>query len=507
MKKTTAIGAFFVMALVAFLVGRYSGAPGDTGTASKKRILYYVDPMHPSFHADKPGLAPDCGMPLEPVYEGEGQTPEPQLPPGAVAISADRQQLYGVHVETVERNSGPRTIRTTGRVEADENRVYRLMAATEGWVQSLENNPTGTIVKRNELLATLYSREFRNAEQAYLGSLASLERVKANHETDDPSRMSDANLRINEEQLRALGMGEPQIRELAKSRHITRDITLNSPIDGIVLTRNLSPQQRFDKGAEFYRIGDLDKVWIIADVFGDEGQLFRPGAKVRVALRERSKTITATVSQNPPLFDPATRTLKLRLQADNPGLLLRPDMFVDLEFNVHAPAGLLIPQEAVLDSGMQKIVYAEASEGVFEPRPVETGEAYGNRIMVTRGLSAGDRIVTSGNFLVDSESRMRATPVFSSPVPQHAKQKGPGASNANSSAIDAQFAGKDPVCGMKLSDAQFQSTQHQETYRGETLHFCSDNCQKKFRKDPGHYAANNAAASSSRPDDRHEARR
>jgi len=423
MKRSVVVGVLLGVALLAFFAGRYSGRASQAAGASDKRILYYVDPMHPAYRSDKPGIAPDCGMPLVPVYKGEDPSAKLQLSPGAVSISTERQQLFGLRVEKVQKNSGPRTIRTTGRVEADDNRVYRLMSATDGWILSLENNPPGTLVKQNELLATFYSKEFRNAEQAYLGSLASVERLKPNHDMDESSRVSDANLRINEEQLRALGMGELQIKELAKLRQVTRDIRLTSPVDGIVLSRSISPQQRFEAGAEFYRIADLSRVWIIADVFGDEGQLFRPGAKALVELRERAKSLTAAVSKNPPLFDATTRTLKLRLEAENPGFLLRPDMFVDLEFQANAPAGLSVPQEAVLDSGMRKIVYVEASEGVFEPREVKTGNAYGNRVTITNGLREGDRIVTSGNFLVDSESRMRSTPVISSTTPQEIKPK------------------------------------------------------------------------------------
>jgi len=407
MNKPVAVGSLLVIGLVTFVAGRYSAGPSSGNNTAGKRVLYYVDPMHPSYRSDKPGIAPDCGMPLVPVYEGDDRAVNVLLPAGAVSIRPEKQQLIGIRVETVEKDSGPRRIRTTGRVVADENRVYRLTAATEGWVQSLQNNAAGTIVKKNELLATFYSREFRNAEQAYLGSLATVERMKPLHPEEDGTRVSDASLRINEEQLRALGMGEPQLKELAKTRQTTRDIALTSPVDGVVLARNISQQQRFDKGAEIYSIGDLSKVWIVADVFGDEAQLFRPGARVRATARELVKDLYATVSNVPPVFDPASRTLKLRLEADNPGFLLRPDMFVDLEFSIQAPPGLFVSEEAVLDSGLQKIVYVQTAGDLFEPRPVEIGAIYGNRAMVTHGLAAGERVVTSGNFLLDSESRMK----------------------------------------------------------------------------------------------------
>jgi membrane fusion protein, copper/silver efflux system len=405
MKKPAAIGSLLFLALVVFAAGRYSGTPSSGPHAESRRVLYYVDPMHPAYRSAKPGIAPDCGMQLVPVYEGDDLAAKVHLAEGAVSVSPEKQRLIGVRVEAVEKNSGSRMIRTTGRVEAEDNRVYRLTAATEGWVQSLQNNPVGAVVKKNDILASFYSREFRNAQQAYLGALTSAERVKSGGAADD----SNSILRVNEEQLRALGMGDPQIKELAKRRQTTRDISVVSPLDGIVLARNISPEQRFDKGTELYRIADLTKVWIVADLFDDQARVLRSGGRVKVIVRELAKTLYATVTEDPPLFDSASRTLKLRLEADNPSLALRPDMFVDLEFRAEVPAGLSVPADAVLDSGMQKIVYVQTGDDIFEPRAVEIGFAYGDRVTVTRGLALGDRVVSSGNFLLDSESRIRSS--------------------------------------------------------------------------------------------------
>ena len=478
MKRPFALGSLAFLALLAFAAGRYTAKSNHDTHTDAKRVLYYVDPMHPSYRSDKPGIAPDCGMPLEPVYEGEDRAAKLQLRPGAVSISTEKQLLIGVRVLKVERNSGSRMIRTTGRVDADSGKVFRVMAGAEGWVQSVKNNPAGAFVKKDELLAFLYSREFRNAEQAYLGSLASLERLKGTHDQEDPARSSDASLRINEEQLRSLGMGEPQIKELAKTRQITRDITLTSPVDGIVLSRDVSPGQRFEKGTEFYRIADLRNVWITADLFGGDTQVFAPGARVKATIRERGKTIFATVGDTPPLFDPASRTLKLRLEAENPGFVLRPDMFVDLEFSAKAPLGLTIPQDAVIDSGLQKIVYVETSDGVFEPRPVILGTAYGNLVTVTSGLAAGEKVVTSGNFLIDSESKMRSSALISPSAIR----------DAQLSSGQHAVALRDPVCGMELDPNRASSAGHSEKYQGEVFQFCSDKCQKKFQQDPAKYA-------------------
>jgi len=477
MNKPAVVGSLVVIAVGAFLVGRFTGRSNSNNQPTAKRILYYVDPMHPAYKSDKPGTAPDCGMALEPVYAGDNLAAKPTLPAGAVAITPEQQQLIGVRVEKVEKNSGSRVIRTTGRVAPDDNRVFRLMAGTDGWIRDLQDNPAGTVVKKDQMLATFFSREFRNAEQAYLGSLASIDRVKGTRDGDD-TRLSDSSVRVNEEQLRTLGMGEPQIRELAKTRQVTGDIALVAPVDGIVLARSITPQQRFEKGTEFYRIADLSRVWIFADVFSDETATLRPGSKATVLIRELGKTVTATVSDSPPLFDAASRTLKLRLETDNPGMFLRPDMYVDIEFRAPAPNGISVPAEAILDSGMQKIVYLETSDGVFEPRPVELGGSFGNRVTVKRGLAEGDRVVTSGNFLIDSESRMKPDALRS----VNEKRDASGhASQVNQSSLT------DPVCGMSIDREKAVAGGHKEAFRGETYYFCSDKCHKQFMEDPAKY--------------------
>jgi Cu(I)/Ag(I) efflux system membrane fusion protein len=481
MNKPAAVGSVVVIALGAFFVGRYTSGSKSATQPGAKRILYYVDPMHPSYRSDKPGTAPDCGMALEPIYEGEDPASKMQLGAAAVSITPEKQQLIGVQVQAVEKNSGSRLVRTTGRVAPDDNRVYRLMAGTDGWIVSLEDNPIGTLVKKNQALAKFYSREFRNAQQAYLGSLASIDRVKSTRDPDDASRISDSSIRINEEQLKTLGMGEPQIKELARTRQVTGDIEIVAPADGIVLSRAISPQQRFEKGTEFYKIADLSKVWILADVFSDEAQALHPGSRVAVNVRELGRTVYATVSNSPPLFDSTSRTLKLRLEADNAGLHLRPDMFVDVEFRTPAPAGISIPAQAVLDSGMQKIVYVETNDGVFEPRPVELGTTFGSRVAVKHGLAEGDRVVTSGNFLIDSESRMKPAAL------QTVNEKHDAAAPHGPDSHEIGMA-LDPVCGMSVDRKKAVAAGHSENYRNEAFVFCSDKCQRKFHEGPAKYS-------------------
>ena len=494
MKRMPAIAAASVVlaGLVAlgFVAGRMTGhSLGETKAASRK-VLYWVDPMHPSYKSDKPGIAPDCGMALEPVYEDGGDSSAVALPPGAVSLSSERQQLIGIRIGTVNRSSGFRTVRTTGRVTPDENTLYKVLAGTQGWIESLDDNPPGTLVKKGQQLAVLYSPDFRTAETTYLGFVVSLDRLKQSMSKDDQKLVEDSS-RFNEEQLRLFGMGEEQLKQLRETRRQTSTINLGSPGDGIVLARSISPRQRFEIGQELFRIADLSKVWIVADIHGEDGEI-PPGTHVKVNVPELGKTIVATVTSSTPLFDQATRTLKLRLEADNPGLLLRPDMFVDVEFQEKMPAGLSIPEDAVLDSGTRKIVYVQTSDGVFEPRPIEVSGTYGNQVMVARGLAEGEKIVISGNFLLDSESRMRmvASPSQPSDVAMDHKAMASMQTGAKMKPLTPAEAAKmvhDPVCGMSIKAGQ---ARHTEEYNGKTIYFCSDACYNKFLANPSKYAAN-----------------
>jgi Cu(I)/Ag(I) efflux system membrane fusion protein len=395
MSKTATVGMLLVI-VVAFAAGYlvHGNKPAEA-----RHVLYYVDPMHPSYRSDKPGIAPDCGMALVPVYEGERLADQLQLAPNTVFIDGGAQKLTGVRVETVSRTSGGQVIRTTGRVEPDQNRLYHLTAATEGWVRSLGDNAAGTMVKKGEVLGTYFSFELRGVEAGYIGAL----------QVGQQDQVKQTNLRISQDQLRSLGMSDEQIREIEKTHEYVSDIKIVSPVDGYVISRSITLQQRFQTPAEFYSIADISKIWIVADAYSDQAAGLTPGTRASVAVPGLNKTLSAVVSNSLPLFDPVSRTLKARLEADNPGLVLRPDMFVDVEFKTAPQGTLSVPAESVIDSGQHKVVYVETGTDLFEPRPVEVGEAYDDRVVILHGLQAGDRVVTSGTFLIDSESRMRST--------------------------------------------------------------------------------------------------
>jgi multidrug efflux pump subunit AcrA (membrane-fusion protein)/YHS domain-containing protein len=453
------IAAGLFLAAAIFIAGFLSNRRPDASSASVRQPLHYACPMHPEYKSARVGACPSCGMRLEPVYAGTARA----VPSGMVEVGAAQQQLIGVRTEAVERGSGSNLVRVSGRIAPDDSRVYRLVAATDGWVRELGRNPPGALVKPNEALASYFVRDLISAQQNYLYAYQT--NAQVGQQNVVPQRNSAAlNLRLALDALRSLGMTDTEIEELQAKGQPSAEMHLYSPAAGLVLARNISPGQRFDKGSELYRIADISHVWLVADVFERDREFLSPGATA--VARYRGREFRARMSDLLPQFDPQSRTMKTRFELDNPGDLLRPDMFLDVEIRVNMPPGITVPSDAVIDSGRHKTVYVDRGDNLFEPRLVKTGSRLGDRVQVTEGLAPGERIVVSGNFLIDSESRLRLAAAGVPTAPD-------------------RVAGKDPVCGMQLDPAAPGSVQGQ--YRGKSYVFCSPACKKNFDAAPTKY--------------------
>jgi multidrug efflux pump subunit AcrA (membrane-fusion protein)/YHS domain-containing protein len=387
--------------------------------------------------------------------------------PGTVRVSPDRQQLVGVRLSTVEKLPETHTLRLLGRVATDETRIYQIIAPVDGWIRDTYNNSTGTLVKKDQPLASFYSPEFLSAQQAYLYALNSLDRFQASDQ-EPPGQIGQTKSNIQQyaDSLRNLGMGELQIEEIARTRKRTQNVYITAPTAGFILARNVSPGRKFSRGTELFKIADLRRVWIVADLYENEADYLKPGRSVKITLPNQKKVLQATVSGILPQFDPATRTLKVRLEADNPGYVLRPDMFVDVELPVTFPPAVTVPADAILDSGLKKTVFVDRGNGYFEPREVETGWRFANRVEIVKGLEPGEKIVVSGNFLIDSESRMELAAA--------------GMSGSLS---------KDPACGAVVSVKKAEKAGRTSVHQGKTYYFSSSECKDKFDRDPDRYAA------------------
>jgi Cu(I)/Ag(I) efflux system membrane fusion protein len=413
MKRFIAVMALAVsLAAGAFAAGAWWAHRSRAAGANAHAATSYTCPMHPNYRSDHPGNCPICGMRLEDRAGGGANSEAPALPDGAVQVSPERQQAIGVRVGVVSRVPGTRRVRTTGRVAPDENRTYPIVAAVSGWIRSAESVTTGDAVKQDQVLASFAvanETEFESEQQSYYTGLEMLYRVASAQPAAHDWRRSLEGIERMADGLRNMGVSNSQIREMGQRRVLVHDIRVESPVDGFVLKRGVSRGLRFDRGFEFYRIADLSRVWILADVYRRDVPFIRRGDSARITTAEGSHAFRATVSPSEPIFDEAALTLKVRLEAANPQMALKPGMFVDVEFPVDFPATLVVPADAIVDSGLRKTVFVDRGHGYFEPRLVETGWHIGDDVQVTKGLQPGERIVISGTFFIDSESRMKAS--------------------------------------------------------------------------------------------------
>lgn len=452
MKALKTIGLLVVIA-AAFGGGYvYKAVKGGAGTSAEKggrKVLYWVDPMHPAYKSDKPGIAPDCGMKLEPVYADGGapaastaerkvlyyrdpkdhnfkaQQPglnpetgnelEPvyaddasTMPVGTVQLTPDKQQLIGVKYGQVEVSGGTRMIRAVGKVAMDETQIEHVHTKVEGWIDRVFVDFTGKVVKKGDPLFTIYSPELLASQREYLLA-AKAQTIMQNSALPAAFDQSKSLLEASRRRLELWDLSEAQIEQVVKTGQPIKNITVYSPKSGYVTERKAFPQLKVMPDTDLYTIVDLSRVWIMADVFEYEAPNIHMGETARVTLQALpGRTFAARVNYIQPQVDPTTRTLKVRLDMDNPGTILKPDMYANVEFRISLPSKLTVPADAVLDAGERKTVFVDRGNGYFEPRQVTTGERDGERIQILSGLTGGERVVTSGNFLVDSESQMKA---------------------------------------------------------------------------------------------------
>jgi RND family efflux transporter MFP subunit len=399
--------------IVGFAFGHFNRRPA--AASAPHRVLYYVDPMHPAYRSDRPGKAPDCGMDLVPVYaDTVGKSLVASGDGDSLSIDPATQKIYGIQLAAVENAAGTRNLRVFGRVAADETKVYKVSVGADGYVKSTADDAVGNHVKKDQHLAVIYSPDFLAVEG---GFLSANERAPGGGKETAATAQNAASAAARADRLRNLGMSDVQIEEMISTRKIPEDVYIVSPTDGFILTRNISPGLRFEREKELYTVADLSHVWILAQVFGKDAEKFHPGTVAQVTLPDTGETFPATVSNVLPEVDSATRALKVRLVANNPGFRLRPDMFVNVELAVSIPPGLSVPADAIVDSGLRRQVFVQTSPGHFEKREVEIGWRFDDRVQIVKGLRAGEMVVSAGTFLVDSESRLQAAAGSASTAP------------------------------------------------------------------------------------------
>jgi multidrug efflux pump subunit AcrA (membrane-fusion protein) len=397
------------------LVPKYADddAQSDAGAMSKpasqgeRKILYWYDPMHPAYKANKAGIAPDCGMQLVPKYADEG-TAANAMAVGTVKIAPDRQQLIGVRTSTVTREPLMRSVRTTGQVIADETKVEHVHVKISGFIDKVYVSYIGQLVKKGQPMFTVYSPDLVATEEEYLIAKRG-EKSLGTSEFKEVSQGGQALLRSARERLRLWDITDAQIRKLDESGEVSRTLTFYSPVQGFVTDRKAFPQTSITPDMDLYQVTDLSKVWVIADVYEYEVPYVKVGQNVEMHLSYYAgKSYFGKITYINPTVDPVTRTVKVRIECANPKYELKPQMLANVDLKINYGTQILVPQEAVMDSGDKQYVFLVHDGGVFEPRNIQMGAKFDGKVVVLSGLKPGDTIVTSGNFLVDSESQLKS---------------------------------------------------------------------------------------------------
>ena len=390
----------------------YAPATDDTpaskqAASGERKVLYWVDPMHPAYKSDRPGTAPDCGMDLVPVYEDAAKATT-GLPDGAVRISFEKQQLIGVTYGVAVTQPVSRTLRTVGRLAYDETKINHVHSKIEGWIEDVFVDFTGKLVEKGRPLLAIYSPDLLLTQQEYLLAL----RGRSELESSPFKEASVGARSLYESARRRLELwdvSEAEIKELERTGKPSKAITLYSPASGFVLTRNAFTKQRVMPDTELFSIADLSSVWVLADIYEYEAADISVGQTAIVTLPYLpGRAFRGQITYIYPQVDSATRTLKARIEVANQNFELKPDMYANVEVKIDYGMRVVVPQEAVMDSGSEQTVFVALDDGYFAPRKVQLGAKVDNKFIVLGGLKPGERIVTSGNFLIDSESKLKS---------------------------------------------------------------------------------------------------
>jgi RND family efflux transporter MFP subunit len=325
-----------------------------------------------------------------------------------VKISPDKQQLIGVRTATVQREPLVRTVRTTGQLTADETRISHVHVKINGFIDKVFVDYVGQLVRKGQPLFTVYSPDLVATEQEYLIARRGASTL-ANSDFKEVSEGSQSLLRSARERLKLWDISDAQIRKLDTTGEISRTMTFYSPVSGFVMDRKAFPQTAVTPDMDLYQITDLSKIWVNADVYEYEVPFVKVGQTAEMQLSYYSgKRYTGKVSYIYPTVDPVARTVKVRIEFPNPKFELKPQMFANVELKINYGNHIVVPQEAVMDSGDRQYVFVVHDGGTFEPRTIQMGPKLDGKVTVLSGLQPGDTIVTSGNFLIDSESRLKS---------------------------------------------------------------------------------------------------
>ncbi|MEO9196519.1 MAG: efflux RND transporter periplasmic adaptor subunit, partial [Polyangia bacterium] len=374
--------------------------PAVAPAAPARKIVAYRSPMDPRQTSSIP-KKDEMGMDYVPVYApGDERGPDAGGAP-VLSIDAARQRMMELRTVVVARGTLAGAVRTTGRVAVDEARVYKVTARFDGYIEKLQADFTGKLVRKGDALASIYSPELLATEEEYLLARRS-EAELTRSGLPDVAKSARARLRL-------YGIGEGEIARLEKRGTAERALTITAPISGYVTAKTAVAGAKVSPDTALFEIVDLSRVWILADVYEQELPRVRLGQPAIVTSTYwPSRSWKGPVSYIYPTVDDKTRTVKVRVEVANQVTELKPEMFVDVSIATEPRSALLVPDDAVIDSGTRKVAFVVVGEGKLQARELEVGLHANRQYEVLRGLKEGDRVAAGASFLLDSESSLKA---------------------------------------------------------------------------------------------------
>jgi Cu(I)/Ag(I) efflux system membrane fusion protein len=469
--RTIVIAVLLAVALAAgYLLGKGRGAGSASQTAtspassepaaaakpSERKILYFRNPMGLPDTSPVPKKDP-MGMDYIAVYEGEDQGA-----PGTVKVSADRIQTLGVRTESVSKRSLARVVRAVGTIEISERGQHTVSPKFEGWIEKLHVNTTGQAVARGQPLAEVYSPELVSAQREYL--------IAYNATKNMSAAGSDAKVGMQQlataslERLRNWDISEQQLVRLREGGEPRRTLTLTAPASGVILKDPPVAGMRFMPGEALFKIADLSRVWLIADVFEQDLSLVRIGTRVSITVSVYSdKAFPGEVTFIYPTLNTETRTARVRIELANPQGQLKPGMYGTVQIEAGPKREVVtVPDSAVIDSGTRQVVLVALGEGRFEPRDVKLGSRGEGFVEVLSGVKDGETVVTRANFLIDSESNLKAALSGFSADKNASGSGAAGAASGEGAVVEIDVAGNkitldhDPIPALKWSRMEME---------------------------------------------------
>jgi RND family efflux transporter MFP subunit len=421
MKILLAVLALVMVAAASWWTGFRSGVKHQ-GAPTGHKLLFYRNPMNPAITSPTPAKD-EMGMDYVPVYADDAQKPakslqqqaddffadtSPPKVPGLSAVTLTPQgiQLSGVQVAEAVTAPVQRTIRTVGIVVPDETRIHRVQIKTSGWIEQLFVNFSGQAVKQGEPIFSLYSPELVSSQEEFVKARQLARQQKGHAEKQSPGQQLEDAARLR---LKLLNVPDDVIHLLETTGKPLHTVTLLSPADGYVMAKDIFQGQEVRPGMELYTVTDLSRIWVDAEVYEYEAGEVHPGQEGSLTTAfDPSLRLTGKIAYVYPYLNRDSRTLKVRFSFENPNLRLKPGMYADITLMMSAGIGIVVPDSAVMDTGVRKIVFVDKGQGRFEPREITSGVSSNGKIQILSGIKAHDHVVIHANFLLDSESNLKA---------------------------------------------------------------------------------------------------